>query len=190
LLGCDEGHYAQLLTLARVWLLELDGEVGGFCVTLDDPMLRASPLWERRQVIEWDAGVDHAAIAARRIAYLDQLAVLPHMRSRYWGAALGLRAVAEQFVEYGHDLVLTTTVIAPIRNQAALPYIDRFGARRVGQVDEHYPDVGRVVSAIHMLEAPRYHQQLARLRDDTRPANARVQQMRAVIGLIDASLDR
>ncbi|KIG13294.1 hypothetical protein DB30_00342 [Enhygromyxa salina] len=190
LLGCDAAHYAQLLTLARVWLLELDGEAGGFSVTLDDPVLRASPIWARRDAIAWTDEVDPAQLPARRVAYFDQLAVLPRMRSRYWGAALGLRALAEQIVEHGHDLVLTTTVIAPVHNRAALPYLDQIGARRVGQIDEHYPEVGQIVSAIHMLDAPRYHQRLADLRDDQGPAIARVQQMRRLIRIIDASLDR
>ncbi|PRP97379.1 hypothetical protein [Enhygromyxa salina] len=190
LLGCDAAQYAQLLAIARVWLLERGGEAGGFCVTLDDPVLRASPIWARRDEIAWDAGVDPVAIAARRVAYLDQLAVLPHMRSHYWGAALGLRAVADQIVERGHELVLTTTVIAPIHNRAAQPYLDQFGARRIGQVDERYPEVGRIVSAVHLLDAAHYQQRLAEIRDDQRPAIARIQQMRKLIRIIDASLDR
>jgi ribosomal protein S18 acetylase RimI-like enzyme len=190
LLGSDEAHYAQLLRVARVWLLVLDDEVGGFSVTLDDAVLRASPLWARRDAIEWSADFGQTTSPERRVAYFDQLAVLPHLRSRYWGAALGLRALAEQIEEVGHELVLTTTVIAPINNRAAVPYLERIGARRVGQVDEHYPEVGQVVSAIYMVEAPRYHEQLACLRGDARPVTARVEQMRRLIGIIEASLAR
>jgi len=163
LLGSEVEVYGRLLAVARVWLLELDGLVAGFSLTLDDPVLRASPVWARRDAIDWDPGFDVAAALGRRIGYFDQLAVLPNIRRRYWGAALALQALAEQFDDAGHDLVLTTTVIEPIVNRAALPYLARVGARRCGSIEEHYPDVGRVVSTIHVIEAERYREQLALL---------------------------
>src|SRR5690606_28018259 len=109
LLGSEVEVYGRLLAVARVWLLELDGLVAGFSLTLDDPVPRASPVRARRDAIDWDPGFDVAAALGRRIGYFDQLAVLPNIRRRYWGAALALQALAEQFDDAGHDLVLTTT---------------------------------------------------------------------------------
>src|SRR5262245_14882767 len=105
LLGSAMDVYRELLEVARVWVLEVGGEPVGFSLTLDDAVLRASPLWGRREAIEWDPGFDVELALRLRIAYYDQLAVLPTVRRRYWGAALALHALAEQFDEQHHDLV-------------------------------------------------------------------------------------
>lgn len=153
LLGSDLDGYARLLAHANVWLLELDGDAVGFSTTLPDPVLRASPLWHRRHAIAWEPGFDVDGAAARPLAYFDQLAVLPTRRQRYWGAALALRAMRELIDEQGHELILTTTVTAPVVNRAALPYLTRVGARTVGALVERYPAVGEVRSAIHAITA-------------------------------------
>ncbi|PRP92596.1 hypothetical protein ENSA5_47770 [Enhygromyxa salina] len=157
LLGSEDSRYAQLLARARVWLLELGDEAIGFTLTLPDPILRASPLWAQRPTIAWRPGFDPDAELRGRIAYFDQLAVLPARRRRSWTAALALRALAELVVDEGHDRVLTTTVLEPVTNRAALPYLAHLGAHKIGQLDEHYPGVGPVVSALHMIEARGYH---------------------------------
>jgi ribosomal protein S18 acetylase RimI-like enzyme len=179
LLGSDERTYAQLLAVARLWLLEVDGAPVGFSVTLDDPVLRASTVWARRAQIDWQAEFDPAAALGRRIGYFDQLAVLPRLRSRYWGAALALRALAELIDDEHHQLVLTTTVLEPIVNRAALPYLARVGARMVGRLAERYDGVGEIVSAIHAIEAVDYREHIGRLQAGGLPATRRV---------IDASL--
>lgn len=173
LLGSEVEVYAALLEVARVWLLEVEGRAAGFSLTLDDPVLRASPIWARREAIEWGPDFDVEAAVGLRVAYFDQLAVLPAIRRRYWGAALALQALAELFDEAGHELVLTTTVIEPIVNRAALPYLARVGARRCGVIEEHYPTAGRVVSAIHAIEAERYREHFAALAGG-RPATRRI----------------
>lgn len=179
LLGSDELTYANLLAVARLWMLEIDEAPVGFSVTLDDPVLRASPVWARKAQIEWQHDFDPVAALERRIGYFDQLAVLPRLRSRYWGAALALRALAELIDDEAHELVLTTTVLEPIVNRAALPYLARVGARTVGRLAERYEGVGAIVSAIHAIEAVRYREHVAHLHAGGLPATRRV---------IDASL--
>jgi ribosomal protein S18 acetylase RimI-like enzyme len=179
LLGSDEQTYAELLAVARMWLLEIDGAPVGFSVTLDDPVLRASPVWARQAQIEWQHDFDPVGALGRRIGYFDQLAVLPRLRSRYWGAALALRALAELIEDEEHELVLTTTVLEPILNRAALPYLARVGACMVGRLAERYEGVGAIVSAIHAIEAVRYREHVGRLHAGGLPATRRV---------IDASL--
>ncbi len=151
LLDGELDGYRALLDHARIWLLELDGVAVGFSLTLDDPVLRGSPIWARRDAIAWEPDFDLAAAIKKRVAYFDQLAVLPAVRRRYWGAALALRALAEQIDEAGHELVLTTTVVEPIVNRAALPHLARVGARRVGQLEQRYASAGRLVSAIYAI---------------------------------------
>jgi hypothetical protein len=87
---------------------------------------------------------------------------------------LALRALSEQIDELGHALVLTTTVIEPVVNRAAVPYLDRVGAEPVGRIEEHYPSVGRVVSAIHAIAPERYRAQLRRLATHGPPATRRI----------------
>lgn len=178
LLGSDERTYAQLLAVARLWLLEVDGAPVGFSVTLPDPILRASPVWARKDQIEWSDDFDPTPALSLRIGYFDQLAVLPQLRSRYWGAALALRALTELFDDEDHELVLTTTVLRPVVNRAALPYLARVGARMVGSIAERY-EVGPIVSAIHAIEVARYREHIGRLHAGGLPATRRV---------IDASL--
>lgn len=156
----ERGSYARLFELARIWLLELDGEVVGYCVTLDDAILRVSPLWARRAEIQWRPSFDPTPLHERRVAYFDQLALSPVARRRFWGAALALRALIELIDGAGHDAVLTTTVLEPIVNRAALPYLARVGAREVGRLEERYPEVGSLVSAIHLIEAARCREQI------------------------------
>jgi ribosomal protein S18 acetylase RimI-like enzyme len=176
LLGSELEAYRALLEVARTWLLEIDGRAVGFSLTLDDPVLRQSPVWARRDAIVWAPSFDVEAALARRIAYFDQLGVLPGFRRRYWGAALALRALAEQFDEAGHDLALTTTVIEPIINRAALPYLARVGARELGRVNGHYPGVGSIVSAVHVIEASCYRERMAALVSTGHPATKRIMQ--------------
>jgi ribosomal protein S18 acetylase RimI-like enzyme len=163
LLGSAMEVYRELLEVARVWVLEVGHEPVGFSLTLDDPILRASPLWARRDAIAWEPDFDLERALRLRVAYFDQLAVLPTVRRRYWGAALALHALAEQFDEQRHDLVLTTTVVEPIINRAALPYLARVGARPCGRIEEHYPEAGRVVSAIYGITEQRYREHLLML---------------------------
>lgn len=174
LIGADPSGYAALLRLGQGWLLEVEAQPAGFALTLPDAGLRASPLWGRRDTIEWASDVDPAAFLADRIGYFDQLAVLPHVRWRYWGAALALRALTELIVEQEHPLVLTTTVVEPIENAAALSYLSRVGARPVGRVVERHPEAGLFVSALHAIEARRCRALLAELERAARPATRRV----------------
>ncbi len=173
LLGNDPGYYADMLALGQVWVLEHDEPVG-FALVLADPLLRASPLWERRSTIEWTEDFDPEPWFAHPIAYFDQLAVLSRVQLRYWGAALALRALAELLLVQRHALVLTTTVIEPIVNAAALPYLSRVGGRRVGRLAERYPGAGEIVSAVHVIEAQRCRAELDRLARVGGPALRRV----------------
>lgn len=172
LLGADEHGYAQLLAVGQTWLLEVDQRPVGFALTLPDRILRASPLWGRRDAIRWSDDFDPELWLARPIGYFDQLALLPDYRERYWGAALALRALAELVVEQPHALVLTTTVIEPVLNAAALPLLARVGAREVGRLAEHYPDVGPIVSAVHAIEAVRCKQLLTEVARRPPPSTA------------------
>ena len=157
LLGASAEGYRLLVERAIVRVLARRGAVVGFAIALPDPLLRGSELWRRQAQIAWAPGFDPAAIAGEPIAYFDQIAVLPAARAE--AAALALRLLAELVVG-GHRHVLTTTVVRPVENPAALPFLARVGARRVGALEEVYPEVGAITSAIHVVDADEF---LARL---------------------------
>ncbi len=163
ILGAEREAYRQLITGGCVELLELEGRVVGYAVTLPDPILRASDIWRRRESIAWAPGFDPQPLEPEPIAYFDQLAVLPGIHVRAYGAVLGLRALARLF-SAGHRHVLTTTLRAPVRNAAAHAYLRRVGACLVGQIEERYEGVGEVVSDIYHLERARFSERLARYR--------------------------
>lgn len=171
LLGTDEAGYRLVVAHGRVWLLVVEGEPVGFSTAYPDPMLRASDLWARREQVAW-TDFDPGAVAREPVAYLDQLGVLPGSRRRFFGAALGLRALLDLLAE--HPNVLTTTVHAPIRNAAALAYIQRLGGRQVGEIDEVYPQVGAIRSGIYHFERSTVRDQLERVMRGASPAMRRL----------------
>jgi hypothetical protein len=170
LLGSDEGVYAQMLARARMWLLVADDLPIGFTLTLADDLVRASPLWARRATIEWRAEFDANTELEGRVGYFDQLAVLPGIRSREWSACLALRALAELIDDEACERVLTTTVVEPISNRAALPYLAHLGARQIAMLDEHYPQVGTIRSAMHLIEARGFWAYVESLAGSRRPS--------------------
>jgi hypothetical protein len=148
LLGCSRERYALLVAHAHVLVLEENGALTGFAITLPDPLLRASELWSRRALIRWHANEseppEHAAIA-----YFDQLA-LARTASRLHAPALALAAV-RQLIKSGHQHLYATLLHAPFRNHASLPLLRAAGARAVAFVPETYPQVGPIVSELHHL---------------------------------------
>jgi hypothetical protein len=164
LLGSDAEGYARAIRRGRVWLLEVDRSVVGFAATLGDAALRTSELWALRDAVTWLPGVDLAALLAGRLGYFDQLAVLPSVVARWMGAALALRAVTDLFEIDGAQVVLTTTVVAPVVNRAALPYLARVGAVRIGALEEQHDEVGAITSAVYRIDRETCRAGLERVR--------------------------
>lgn len=149
LLGSSREQYVLLVERAEVHVLQdaSTGEVGGFVVALPDPVLRAGELWSRREAIRWE-GVDPGVLEGARVAYLDQMAVRTQRRYRTYAGALAVSALAE-LVRSGHQHLFATVVVEPVRNLASLPFLRALGARRVGEVEEEYEGVGRVLSGLY-----------------------------------------
>jgi hypothetical protein len=154
LLGATAEAYAWYVRHAFVYVLEDDaGAVGGFAVALPDAVLRQTDVWERRREISWEGG-GWNALEAARVGYFDQLAVRPQRRFRIYAAVLAVSAL-RALVDAGHQHVFATVVREPVRNLASLPLLAAAGARRIGQIDETYPEVGRILSDVyHIAVAP------------------------------------
>ena len=145
LLGCSPERYLQLVRHASAIVLEVEGRLAGFAIALPDAVLRSSELWSRRSAIAWrpDAGEPPEG---EGVAYFDQLALAP-WASRLHAAPLALAAVRS--LAEGHSHLYATTLAEPVCNPAAVPLLRAFGARIVGSVREHYPEVGLVLSWLH-----------------------------------------
>lgn len=158
LLGSTRAQYEAQLAGAQVEVL-LDGAaLVGFITALPDAALRASDLWQRRGQIGGGA-IDPAeleALASRRLAYIDQLAVMADPKYRLCAPALAFRALT-RLLEGGCELVFTTVVARPIRNLATLPLLAAVGAVRLGAIDEVYPEVGAIASDVYCISPAALH---------------------------------
>lgn len=161
LLGSTLQQYRALIGVADVWvLLGTDGAVAGFAVLLPEPVLRASELWARRAAIRWDTPAGWTP-PEERVCYFDQLAVLPDARVRAPHLAL---AALRGAVRSGHEHLFATVVSHPVQNVASMALLRALGARRVGSVDEEYPDVGRIVSDLYYAPIDGAHERLEETR--------------------------
>ena len=151
LLGSSEAGYRQRLRDGLVWVLE-DTQLQGFAIVLPDAAFKCSELWQRRQHV---AGpVDVSAYEAMSLGYFDQLAVRPGASRRY-SAALALTAMID-LMRTGADAMITATVVEPVVNLAAVPFVQRMGGVCVGRLDEHTPEVGPLVSEIWLVSRAGY----------------------------------
>jgi len=147
LLGSDRDQYRAHLAGGHVMVSVANGGgIDAFSVILDDDAFRASELWTRRH----HADVPLELVARfedARLAYFDQLVARP---GRAWASA---RLAFTHMVDAmrRHDALLATTVVEPVVNAAALPFLREVGFDVVGHVEETYPRVGRLRSAVHLL---------------------------------------
>ncbi|TVQ89587.1 MAG: hypothetical protein EA397_14525 [Deltaproteobacteria bacterium] len=145
LLGTDADGYAQRIAEATSLVMDEGGTVQGFAIILPDPVFRASEIWARRDEVRWT--LDPDAFQHASLCYFDQLAVRrTGYRSHRFGAAMALRAVLD--IVPDHDYLVTATVVEPVCNLAAVPYLRRVGARIVGRIDETYPVIGDLKSDV------------------------------------------
>jgi hypothetical protein len=152
LLGTSLEQYRFFIENAFVRVLEdlEKGRIVGFSIILPDEVLRASELWQKKSDIAWN-DVDVAKIESGKIAYYEQLAILPDPAYRRYSFLLAF-SNAKDVIEAGHNCMITTIVNYPVRNRAALPFLEAIGCRHIGEVEEQYPDVGKVHSDIYFVD--------------------------------------
>ena len=158
LLGADEKGYLARISFGCSWVLDVDG-VKGFSIVLPDQALRMSELWQRRTDIEWTKTFDD--LESKQLGYFDQLAV----SKGTWRTHAPILAITTvlDFLSLKPDYLISTTVLKPVQNLAAVPYLQYLGATRVGKIDEVDPNVGQLLSEVwlakqeslrHFLEHP------------------------------------
>jgi len=158
LLGSDRDQYREHVARGHVLVSHgRDGGIDAFSVVLDDDAFRASDLWAQHHHAEVSAELV-ARFEHARLAYFDQLVARP---GRAWASA---RLAFHHMVDTmrRHDALLATTVVAPAVNGAALPFLREVGFEVVGHVDEIYPRIGRLRSAVHLLTRDAFERRMAR----------------------------
>lgn len=158
LLGSDPDTYARYIREAIVWVCEKDGSVIGFVIALPDALFRQTEIWEKRHLLQADPALAPAMMtllaSEQHFVYLEQLA-FRRSETRY-APALCLHLGRELF-SGPCTILLATTVREPFLNTAAWPFLETTGGRIIGQVEEVYPAVGRLLSDVWMLTAADYH---------------------------------
>lgn len=147
LLGADKQGYQARITFGYTWVLDVDG-VKGFSILLPDQALRMSELWQRRTDIEWSMNFEK--LEDKRLGYFDQLAVAKGPW-RTHSPVLAITTILH-FLSSNPDYLLSTTVLKPVQNLAAVPYLQYLGAHAVGQIDEIDPQVGQLLSEVWVAE--------------------------------------
>lgn len=147
LLGTDEQGYKARIAFGYTWVLDVDG-VKGFSILLPDQALRMSEIWHRRTEIEWSREFD--ALEDKCLGYFDQLAVAKGPWRTY-APILAITTIIH-FLSSNPDYLLSTTVLKPIQNLAAVPYLQYLGAQPVGKIDEMDPNIGQLLSEVWLAD--------------------------------------
>ena len=164
ILGSPRELYCTWVKTAVVKVLQTEqananrlGEVSeapgivGYAICLPDAVVRQSELWQKKDHIAFSIPID--SIVKEKIAYFEQLAVLPRYR-RY--VAKLLVATLDVIFAQGHQHLFSTTVSEPFNNQAAQGLYKRGAAQTVGYLREHYPEYGTIVSQLHYMPRANY----------------------------------
>jgi hypothetical protein len=160
LLGSTREAYACAIARGQMLVVEGGrspyGDLEAFSIVLSSPAFRASPLWARRHEARVPPDLLKRFETAR-LAYFDQLV------ARTDRGASGTRVAWHHVTSImaDHDAMLATTVVEPVVNPAAIPLLQAVGFEHIGHVDEVYPEIGSLRSALHLLVRDVFERRLA-----------------------------
>ena len=147
LLGTTVEQYRHFI--AHDWVLVAENAAGivGFAVVLAQATLAQSEVWKKREAVRLTAP---PLSFGARLAYFEQLAFLPSPEGRTYAKYVSFLS-AKRALEQ-HDGLLATVVQKPFHNRAVLPFLEVTGFKHVGEIDEDYPEVERIVSDVFYLD--------------------------------------
>jgi hypothetical protein len=149
LLGTTEDQYRYYIENDIVSVLEDDGKIVGFSIVLTYETLKKSDLWKKKDQMQFPF-LPENFFEDNRIAYYEQLAVLPDPKYRTYAKELALKSLIRGLKD--HDFFFLTVVKKPIVNKAPLPFMNAVGFVEVGEIEEHYEGVGDITSSIYFLQ--------------------------------------
>jgi len=156
LLGTDIETYKFYISHG-ICLTAIADEVVGFGIMLPNAIVKQSELWEKRKYVDWS--VDLKTLENSNISYLEQMAFLKGHKKLTLILAYNLLHDA---FEKGAEYVLTTTVRKPVINVAAVPLILAAGGKKVGNIDEIYPQIGDINSDIYLMGKETFYERVKR----------------------------
>lgn len=156
LLGTNLETYRYFIENGYVNVLADNQKIAGFAIILPDILLRNSELWQKKNEIVWK-DFDPQRVENKSVCYFEQLAVLPSSKYRFFGISLAYLTLSQAFAT--HEAIFTTVVKEPIFNQAAIPFIENVGGKCIGEVNEVYPEVGKLVSKVYFIERDVFQQE-------------------------------
>ncbi len=155
LLGTDKNTYLKYIQESLCMVAEVDGEVVGFGIIINNTQLRDSDIWQRRHQADWLINIDE--YEEKNLCYFEQLAFLKGHR------ILMIRMVYQMMkmiVNEGVEFMFTTTVHKPIINLAAVPFILSVEGKKAGSIDESYPIIGDILSDIYIIDLSYFQKKL------------------------------
>lgn len=152
LLGTTEAGYRFYIENGFCMVAESDKEVVGFGIILPNQLIKASEIWQKRDLAQWYIPIE--TLENKQLCYFEQLAFLPHHSKP--AATLAFSLANKAFL-VGHDALFTTTVRKPIANLAAVPFIKAVGGTLIGNINEHYDEIGAINSDIYLIEKEKFY---------------------------------
>lgn len=152
LLGTNIDQYRDFIRHCYCLSAEVNGRVAGFGVILPNEVLKQTEIWNKRHSASWFT--DLRTLEQSNACYFEQLAFLKGYRKLAIALSYNLAAYA---FRKGHTTLLTTTVNRPVLNLAAVPFIKAVNGKKVGNIDEVYPEVGNINSDIYMVKAEEFY---------------------------------
>ncbi|MFI5171173.1 MAG: hypothetical protein ACHQFW_02225 [Chitinophagales bacterium] len=156
LLGTDISTYEYYIENAFCLVAEVNDNIVGFGIIFNDELLRNSEVWIKRQQAKWN--IDLAAFENSRLCYFEQLAFLPGNKRLVIALAYNL---VKWVFDQGYETLFTTTVKEPVLNLAAIPFIHAVNGYKVGNIDEVYPEIGRINSDIYLIDPDGFYNKTA-----------------------------
>ena len=153
LLGTDLETYQFYIQHGQCLTAISSDEIIGFGILLPNHLVKQSEVWEKRNSANWS--IDLATIENSNIAYIEQMAFL--RKNQKLVLILAYNLIHSAF-EHGAEYILTTTVRKPVLNLAAIPLIRAAGGKKVGNIDEVYPQVGQINSDLYLMEKDVFYQ--------------------------------
>lgn len=150
LLGTNIEEYQLYIKNDFCLVAENDSQIIGFGIVLKDKTLKNSSIWNKRHQTQWE--IDIQSYENNSICYFEQLAFL----NGYSRTVIRLCYQLMNLAFEDHETLFTSTVHSPILNLAAVPYILKASGNKVANIDEIYPEIGRIKSDIYKIERVDY----------------------------------
>ena len=158
LLGTNIDTYKFYIKNGNCLTATTNNQIIGFGIVLPNRFVKNSDLWNKRKSVNWT--IDLMDLENSNISFIEQLAFLKgHNRS----SMLLAYHLAKSAFDNDTEFLLTTTVVKPIFNSAAIPYINVIGGIKIGNIDEVYPVAGAINSDIYLIRKATFFESVKNL---------------------------